>query len=94
MLTPCRADEHWVVVELCDEIRIEAVEIAVWEFFSGVVREVRVSVGGEDDADDAEEPGQDDVAGRGHRWKQVGSFIGKNVRGSQVRFLLTLSTPR
>ncbi|OWZ78967.1 hypothetical protein C365_02616 [Cryptococcus neoformans Bt85] len=79
MLTPCKANEHWVVVELCDEIRIEAIEIAVWEFFSGVVREVRVSVGGEDEEEDG-----DEVAGRGHKWKQVGSFIGKNVRGSQT----------
>ncbi|OWZ33575.1 hypothetical protein C347_02605 [Cryptococcus neoformans AD2-60a] len=85
MLTPCKANEHWVVVELCDEIRIEAIEIAVWEFFSGVVREVRVSVGGEDEEEDGDEPaGQDEVAGRGHKWKQVGSFIGKNVRGSQT----------
>ncbi|KAE8538579.1 hypothetical protein D1P53_004940 [Cryptococcus gattii VGV] len=84
MLTPCRAAEHWVVVELCDEIRIDAIEIAVWEFFSGVVREVQVSVGGEDG------DGEDEVAGRGHLWKQVGSFIGKNVRGSQT---FTLSQP-
>lgn len=85
MLTPCRASEHWVVVELCDEIRIEAIEIAVWEFFSGVVRQVQVSVGGEDEGggDVGGDVGED-VAGRGHGWKQVGSFIGKNVRGPQT----------
>jgi hypothetical protein len=80
MLTPCKADEHWVVVELCDEIRIEAVEIAVWEFFSGVVREVKVSVGGADD-DDERDDGTNDPS---HRWEEVGTFIGKNVRGVQV----------
>jgi hypothetical protein len=81
MLTPCKADEHWVVVELCDEIRIEAIEIAVWEFFSGVVREVKVSVGGaeEDDDRDGEEP-----SGISSIWEDVGTFIGKNVRGVQV----------
>ncbi|KAK4685673.1 hypothetical protein P7C73_g4470, partial [Tremellales sp. Uapishka_1] len=68
MLTPCKANEHWVVVELCDEIRIESLEIAVWEFFSGVVREVVVSVGGEDDG----------------AWEEVGKFVGKNVRGHQT----------
>jgi len=80
MLTPCKADEHWVVVELCDEIRIEAIEIAVWEFFSGVVREVKVSVGGaeEDDEKDGE-----DLHGAA-TWEDVGTFIGKNVRGVQV----------
>lgn len=83
MLTPCKADEHWVVIELCDEIRIEAVEVAVWEFFSGVVREVRVSVGGADEEDAEDYPG-DDVNGRGEKWEEVGAFIGKNVRGVQV----------
>lgn len=82
MLTPCKAAEHWVVIELCDEIRIEAVEVAVWEFFSGVVRDVRVSVGGAEDEDDDEdeEDGKREVS----RWEDVGSFVGKNVRGVQV----------
>ncbi|WVF71348.1 hypothetical protein IAT40_006151 [Kwoniella sp. CBS 6097] len=83
MLTPCKAKEHWVVVELCDEIRIEAVEVAVWEFFSGVVREVRVSVGGEDDEEYEDDP-DDGVNGRSPKWKEVGSFIGKNIRGVQT----------
>ena len=70
MLTPCLSDEHWVVVELCDDIRVEAVELAVWEFFSGIVRDVRVSVNAEDDDEGA--------------WREVGAFVGKNVRGTQV----------
>jgi len=81
MLTPCKADEHWVVVELCDEIRIEAVEIAVWEFFSGVVREVRVSVGG---AEEDDEHGEDHAGENPSGWEEVGTFVGKNVRGVQV----------
>jgi hypothetical protein len=81
MLTPCKADEHWVVVELCDEIRIEAVEIAVWEFFSGVVREVKISVGG---AEEDEERDGEDLSGVSNTWEDVGTFIGKNVRGVQV----------
>jgi hypothetical protein len=81
MLTPCKADEHWVVVELCDEIRIEAVEIAVWEFFSGVVREVKVSVGG---AEEDEERDGEELSGISNTWEDVGTFIGKNVRGVQV----------
>jgi len=68
MLTPCKAKQHWVVIELCDEIRVEAIEIAVWEFFSGIVREVKLSVE------------QDDT----QVWKEVESFVGKNVRGVQV----------
>lgn len=73
MLTPCGASEHWVVVELCDEIRIEAIELGIFEFFSGVVREIVVSVGGED----------------GDGWEVVGEFVARNVRGVQVRVLLT-----
>jgi hypothetical protein len=90
MLTPCKADQHWVVVELCDEIRVEAIEIAVWEFFSGVVRDVRVSVGGageeEDDrdGDDDEMETPDSPKDKTSRWEEVGSFVGKNVRGVQV----------
>ncbi|GMK55252.1 hypothetical protein CspeluHIS016_0203080 [Cutaneotrichosporon spelunceum] len=68
MLTPCRADEHWAIVELCDEIRVEAIELAVWEFFSGIVRSIRVSV-----SDDSE-----------GEWETVAEFVGKNVRGAQT----------
>jgi len=71
MLTPCRADEHWVIIELCDEIRVEAIELAVWEFFSGIVRGVTVSVG-------------DEASSASASWTQVGEFVGKNVRGAQV----------
>lgn len=85
MLTPCKADEHWVVVELCDEIRIEAIEIAVWEFFSGVVREVQVSVGGANEDEEDEDPAQDgENVSRVPKWETVGTFFGKNIRGVQV----------
>ena len=85
MLTPCKTDEHWVIIELCDEIRVEALDVAAWEFFSGVVRDVRISVGGaEDDGDEEEEMVQGPVKGRGSKWKEVGAFVGKNVRGTQV----------
>jgi hypothetical protein len=73
MLTPCKADQHWVVVELCDEIRIESFEISIWEFFSGIVRDVVLSV-----ADDVDTPS----------WDKVGSFVGRNVRGVQASRLL------
>ena len=100
MLTPCKADQHWVVVELCDEIRVEAIEIAVWEFFSGVVRDVRVSVGGadEDEDDDSDDDDNDkEVSGsskdRTNKWVEVGSFVGKNVRGVQVGRAKSTPTP-
>lgn len=76
MLTPCSAKEHWAIIELCDDIRIEAVEIGMFEFFSGIVKEVRVSIGGADDDDIDEE---DKSA-----WQEVGSFVGRSVRGTQI----------
>ena len=69
MLTPCKADEHWVVIELCDEIRIEAIEISLWEFYSGVVRDIRVSAGDDEDA---------------KSFEPIASFVGRNIRGAQV----------
>ncbi|ORX35750.1 UNC-like C-terminal-domain-containing protein [Kockovaella imperatae] len=75
MLTPCKADQHWVVIELCDEIRVEAVQISMWEFFSGIIKDVRLS-GGNDDGDG------DDLG-----FVEIGNFTTKNARGSQTFFL-------
>lgn len=82
MLTPCSAREHWVIIELCDDIRIEAVEIGMFEFFSGIVKEVRVSIGGADD-----DEGDDEAKSE---WQEVGKFIGRSIRGTQ---LFTLDHP-
>lgn len=82
MLTPCSAREHWVIIELCDDIRIEAVEIGMFEFFSGIVKEVRVSIGGAEDDDGDDEEKSD--------WQEVGRFIGRSIRGTQ---LFTLDYP-
>ncbi|KAF7307755.1 RAD26-like SNF2 family DNA-dependent ATPase [Mycena kentingensis (nom. inval.)] len=43
MLSPCR-DKQFVVVELCDDIRIDTVQLANFEFFSGVFKDFTVSV--------------------------------------------------
>ncbi|EJD54264.1 hypothetical protein AURDEDRAFT_148118 [Auricularia subglabra TFB-10046 SS5] len=44
MLSPCAAHHQHVVVELCDDIRIDTVQLANFEFFSGVFKDFRVSV--------------------------------------------------
>ncbi|KAF9018968.1 hypothetical protein BDZ89DRAFT_1073417 [Hymenopellis radicata] len=45
MLSPCNSkDEQFVVVELCDDIRIDTVQLANFEFFSGVFKDFTVSV--------------------------------------------------
>jgi hypothetical protein len=72
MLSPCGAKPQFVVVELCEDIRIDTVQLANFEFFSGVFREFTVSVAKTYAAADAE------------GWTVVGTYVGKNVRGVQV----------
>jgi Sad1 / UNC-like C-terminal len=79
MLSPCGALAQFVVVELCEDIRIDTVQLANFEFFSGVFREFTVSVAKTHAAADAE------------GWTVVGTYEGKNVRGVQVsRLFLNL----
>lgn len=73
MLSPCAAAQpQFVVVELCEDIRIDTVQLANFEFFSGVFKEFTVSVA-KTYVTDAE------------GWTVVGTYVGKNVRGVQVR---------
>lgn len=71
MLTPCNTKEHWVIIELCDEIRVEGIEVGMFEFFSGVVKEITLSVGDDDEDDDG-------------GWAAIANFTANNVRGSQT----------
>lgn len=71
MLTPCDAKEkQFVAVELCDDIRIDTVQLANFEFFSGVFKDFSVSVA---------KTYTTDVDG----WTHVGTYKAKNVRGVQ-----------
>ncbi|KAJ7046451.1 UNC-like C-terminal-domain-containing protein [Mycena alexandri] len=47
MLSPCRppkGESQFIVVELCEDIRIDTVQLANFEFFSGVFKDFTVSV--------------------------------------------------
>lgn len=44
MLTPCSTKDKFMIVELCDDIRIDTVQLANFEFFSGVFRTIKISV--------------------------------------------------
>jgi Sad1 / UNC-like C-terminal len=71
MLSPCNSKEkQFVAVELCDDIRIDTVQLANFEFFSGVFKDFSVSVA---------KTYSTDVDG----WTHVGSYKAKNVRGVQ-----------
>lgn len=76
MLTPCAADNKFVVVELCDEIDIDTVVLANWEFFSSMFKLFRASV-------------SEVYPGRDEDWRELGTFRAGNLRGSQVRVILT-----
>lgn len=72
MLSPCNSpEEKFVVVELCDDIRIDTVQLANFEFFSGVFKEFTVSVA------------KTHATSEKH-WTVVGTYTADNVRGVQV----------
>ncbi|KAI6039654.1 UNC-like C-terminal-domain-containing protein [Pisolithus marmoratus] len=73
MLSPCTTksgDVQFVVVELCDDIRIDTVQLANFEFFSGVFKDFTVRVA-------KTYPATDDG------WTFAGTYRGKNIRGVQ-----------
>lgn len=75
MLSPCRArtgEKQFVVVELCEDVRIDTVQLANFEFFSGVFKEFSISV-------IKTYTGKDD-----DEWTLAGTYKAKNVRGVQV----------
>lgn len=74
MLSPCKTEggKQFVVVELCEDIRIDTVQLANFEFFSGVFKDFTVSVAKTSSTDEED-------------WTVAGTYRAKNVRGVQVR---------
>ncbi|KDR82555.1 hypothetical protein GALMADRAFT_206395 [Galerina marginata CBS 339.88] len=72
MLSPCdkSKEKQFVVVEMCDDIRIDTVQLANFEFFSGVFKDFTVSVSKTYDLDP-------------DSWTAVATYRAKNVRGVQ-----------
>lgn len=72
MLSPCSSgkEEQFVVVELCEDIRIDTVQLANFEFFSGVFKEFSVKVAKTYTTSD-------------DGWVLAGTYKAKNVRGVQ-----------
>ncbi|VDC07081.1 unnamed protein product [Peniophora sp. CBMAI 1063] len=70
MLSPCGDRPQFIVVELCDDIWIDTVQMANYEFFSGVFKDFTVSVAK-----------QYEVESSG--WTVAGTYTAKNVRGVQ-----------
>lgn len=75
MLSPCKSskkEKQYVVVELCEDVRIDTVQLANFEFFSGVFKDFTVSVAKTYSTDE-------------DGWTVAGIYKAKNVRGVQVR---------
>ena len=78
MLAPCatkiadgKEEKHFVIVELCEDIRIDTVQLANFEFFSGSFKDFTVGVAKTYTPDVPE-------------WTTVGTYRARNIRGVQV----------
>jgi hypothetical protein len=75
MLNECSADNKYVIVELCDDILVDTVVLANYEFFSSMFRHFRVSV-------------SDRYPVKMDRWRTLATFEARNTRALQP-FLVT-----
>lgn len=71
MLNECRAKDKFVVLELCDDILVDTVVLANYEFFSSIFRTFRVSV-------------SDRYPAKPDKWKELGTYEAANTREIQA----------
>ncbi|KAK4039920.1 UNC-like C-terminal-domain-containing protein [Parachaetomium inaequale] len=71
MLLECRAKNKFVIVELSDDILVDTVVLANFEFFSSMIREFRVSV-------------SDRYPVKLEKWVDLGTFEARNARDIQA----------
>lgn len=71
MLNECDAKNKFIIVELCEDILIDTVVLANYEFFSSIFRTFRVSV-------------SDRYPPKGDKWKELGVFQALNTREVQA----------
>lgn len=69
LLNKCSADEKFIIIELCQDILVDSVVLANFEFFSSMFRTVRFSVA------DRYPTGS---------WKVLGEFEAANIRTAQT----------
>jgi hypothetical protein len=75
MLNECKADNKFLIVELCDDILVDTIVLANYEFFSSMFRHFRVSV-------------SDRYPVKMEKWRMLGTFEARNSRDIQP-FLIT-----
>lgn len=70
MLLECSARQKFVIVELSDDILIDTIVLANFEFFSSMIRHFRISV-------------SDRYPVKTERWRELGTFEARNSRDIQ-----------
>jgi hypothetical protein len=70
MLNECSANNKFIIVELCDDILVDTIVLANYEFFSSMFRHFRISV-------------SDRYPVKMDRWKVLGTFEARNAREIQ-----------
>lgn len=71
MLNTCTAPSKFVIIELCNDILVDTVQLANYEFFSGVFRDVRIFVAAK------YPPGREG-------WQELGQIQARHVRSIQT----------
>ncbi|KAJ5908443.1 hypothetical protein N7495_001125 [Penicillium taxi] len=71
MLNECRAKNKFLILELCDDILVDTVVLANYEFFSSIFHTFRVSV-------------SDRYPAKPDQWKELGIYEARNTREVQA----------
>lgn len=71
MLNKCSAKNKFIIVELCNDILIDTIVMANYEFFSSIFRHFRISV-------------SDRYPVKTEKWKDLGTFEARNTREVQA----------
>lgn len=71
LLNQCSADNKFFIVELCEDILVDTVVLANFEFFSSIFRKFRVSV-------------SDRYPVKIDKWRELGTFEARNSREVQA----------
>ncbi|KAL1968979.1 hypothetical protein VTN77DRAFT_813 [Rasamsonia byssochlamydoides] len=71
MLNECSAENKFLILELCDDILIDTIVLANYEFFSSIFRTFRVSV-------------SDRYPVKADKWRELGVFEARNTREVQA----------
>ena len=71
LLNQCSADNKFIIVELCNDILIDTIVLANYEFFSSIFRHFRISV-------------SDRYPVKMEKWRELGTFEARSTREVQA----------